>query len=97
VELTSNHGRYIILGLWGQIGTSTISPRDFAIKNMMVQGATLPKPKHYSGAMRLAARLQVRYAVADLITHRFAVRDAADALQAVESGIAIKAVVDPTL
>jgi threonine dehydrogenase-like Zn-dependent dehydrogenase len=97
VELTGNHGRYIILGLWGQIGTSTISPRDFTIKNMMVKGATFPKPKHYYGAMHLAARLQAGYGLADLITHRFAVGDANDALQAVESGIAIKAVIDPTL
>jgi 5-exo-hydroxycamphor dehydrogenase len=97
VDLTGNHGRYIVLGLWGQLGTSTISPREFTIKNMIVKGATFPKPKHYYGAMHLAARLQETYGLADLITHRVGVRDAGDALQAVESGAAIKAVIDPKL
>jgi threonine dehydrogenase-like Zn-dependent dehydrogenase len=97
VDLTGNHGRYIVLGLWGQLGTSTIAPRELTIKNMKIKGATFPKPKHYYGAMQLAARLQDRYPLADLVTHRYAVSDADDALQAVEAGIPIKAVIDPNL
>jgi len=97
VDLTGNHGRYIVLGLWGQEGESPVSPREFTTKNLMVMGATFPKPKHYYGAMQLAARLQDSHALADLVTHRFAVADAGTALEAVESGTAIKAVIDPAL
>jgi threonine dehydrogenase-like Zn-dependent dehydrogenase len=97
VDLTGNHGRYIVLGLWGQMGTSEIEPRALTIKNMKIKGATFPKPRHYHQAMHLAARLQDSHALADLVTHRFGVGDADTALQAVERGIPIKAVIDPSL
>src|SRR5919197_711600 len=89
VDLTGNHGRYIVLGLWGQMGTEAISPRDLTIKNMTIRGATFPKPKHYHGAMQLAARLQDTYPLAELVTHRFGVTDADEALLAVASGTPI--------
>ncbi|MDD2126936.1 5-exo-hydroxycamphor dehydrogenase, partial [Pseudomonas monteilii] len=97
VNLTGNHGRYVILGLWGAIGTQPISPRDLTIKNMSIAGATFPKPKHYYQAMQLAARLQDRYPLADLITQRFSIDEASKALELVKAGALIKPVIDPTL
>jgi len=97
VELTGNHARYLILGLWGATGEVPISPRNLTLKNMTIQGATFPKPKHYYGAVQLAARVQDRYPLAELVTHRFGIRDATHALAAVEAGKAVKAVIDPTL
>lgn len=97
VDLTGNHGRYIVLGLWGAIGTQPMSPRDLTIKNMRVAGATFAKPKHFYQSVNLAARLQDRFPLASLITHRFSVADAAKALDLVKSGETIKAVIDPTL
>lgn len=96
-ELTGAYGRYIILGLWGAIGTSAISPRDLTLKNMRVGGATFHKPKHYYTAMHMAVRLQDKYPLADLISHRYAVKDADKALEAVKSGLALKPVIDPSL
>lgn len=97
VDLTGHHGRYIILGLWGAIGTQPMSPRDLTIKNMRVAGATFAKPKHFYQSVHLAARLQDRFPLANLITHRFSVTDAAKALDLVKSGETIKAIIDPTL
>jgi 5-exo-hydroxycamphor dehydrogenase len=97
VDLTGNHGRYIVLGLWGAIGTRAISPRDLTLKNMTIRGATFPKPRNYHDAIHLAARVQERYPLDTLITHRFAIRDAVAALHSVEQGFAIKAVIDPSL
>ena len=96
-DVPGPHGRYIILGLWGAIGTQAISPRDLTIKNLTVGGASFPKPKHYHGAMHLAARLQDRFPLASLISHRFAIGDAAKALDAVKKGEVVKAVIDPEL
>lgn len=95
VDLTGAHGRYVILGLWGAIGTQPISPRDMTTKNLTIAGATFPKPKHYYEAMRLAARLQDRVPLASLVTHRFAIEDATKALDAVHKGAVVKAVIDP--
>lgn len=97
VNLAGNHSRYVILGLWGAIGTAAISPRDLTIKNMRIAGATFPKPKHYHDAMQLAVRVQDRYPLAQLVTQRFGIGDAQRALAAVGTGQVIKAVIDPTL
>lgn len=97
VDLTGIHGRYVILGLWGAIGTQPISPRDMTTKNITVAGATFPKPKHYYEAMHLAARLQDRIPLAGLISHRYAIEDAGKALDAVHKGEVIKAIIDPEL
>jgi threonine dehydrogenase-like Zn-dependent dehydrogenase len=79
------------------MGTEEIEPRALTIKNMKIKGATFPKPRHYFQAMHLATRLQDSHSLADLVTHRFGVGDADSALQAVEGGVPIKAVIDPTL
>jgi threonine dehydrogenase-like Zn-dependent dehydrogenase len=97
VDLSGNHGRYIILGLWGAIGTQPISPRDLTVKNLTIAGASFPKPKHYYQAMHLAARLQDKVPLGKLISHRFSIKDASKALEAVKSGKAIKAVIDPSI
>jgi threonine dehydrogenase-like Zn-dependent dehydrogenase len=96
-DLTGAHGRYIILGLWGAIGEQPVSPRDFTTKNMTIAGATFPKPKHYYQAMQLAVRQQDRVPLAALITHRFGIAQAGEALQAVKAGSVIKAVIDPSI
>lgn len=97
IDLTGNHGRYIILGLWGAIGTQPVSPRDLTTKNLTIAGATFPKPKHYHQALHLAARLQGEYPLAELVTHRFGIAGAAEALDATARGAVIKAVIDPEL
>jgi 5-exo-hydroxycamphor dehydrogenase len=97
VSLTGVHGRYIILGLWGAIGTQPISPRDMTTKNLTVAGASFPRPKHYYEAMHLAARTQDQLGLADLISHRFSIQDAPKALELVHKGQAIKAVIDPSI
>jgi threonine dehydrogenase-like Zn-dependent dehydrogenase len=96
-DLAGDHGVYVILGLWGAIGTSEISPRDFTTRNLTVVGETFHRNRHYYEAMLLAADAQERFPLADLITDRFPVDGTLDALKAIESGKTIKAVVDPTL
>ncbi len=95
LDLVGAHGRYVILGLWGAIGTQPISPREMTTRNLTLAGATFPKPKHYYAAMQLAARMQDKVPLAGLVSHRFAIEDAARALDAVRKGEAIKAVIDP--
>ncbi|MDE2301227.1 MAG: zinc-binding dehydrogenase [Sphingomonadales bacterium] len=97
VDLAGNHGRYIILGLWGAIGTQPISPRDLTTRNLTVAGATFPKPKHYHQALHLAARLQHDYPLAALVSHRFGIAEAEQALAATARGEVIKAVIDPEI
>ena len=97
VDLAGDQGTYIIQGLWGEMGDAMIEPREVAIKNLKIVGDTYHRNRHYFQAMKLAARVQDRIPLAELITHRFPVDGVLDALKAVEGGEAIKAVIDPVL
>lgn len=97
VDITGNHGRYIILGLWGAIGTQPIPPRELSTKNLTIAGASFPKPKHYHEALQMAARLQHEVPLAALVTHRFGIAGAAAALDATAKGQVIKAIIDPEM
>lgn len=97
VDLTGNHGRYIILGLWGAIGEQPISPRDMTTRNLTIAGATFPKPRHYHQALHLAANAQDTFPLAELVNRRFGIADAAEALKVTAAGQVIKAVIDPEL
>jgi threonine dehydrogenase-like Zn-dependent dehydrogenase len=97
IDLGGIHGRYIVVGLWGAIGTQPVSPRDLTLKNLTIAGASFPKPKHYYHALHLAVRLQDRAPLAELVTHRFPIARAKEALDATKAGVAVKAVIDPSL
>ena len=97
VDISGIHSRYIILGLWGAIGTQPISPRDLTLKNLTISGASFPSPKNYYQAMQFAARVQDRVPLADLVSHRFGIGQAAEALEVTRTGVATKAVIDPTI
>lgn len=97
VDISGIHSRYIILGLWGAIGTQPISPRDLTLKNLTIGGATFPSPKNYYQAMQFAARVQDKVPLAGLVSHRFGISQAAEALHVTKTGAATKAVIDPTI
>lgn len=97
VDLTGPHGRYIVLGLWGAIGTQPISPRDLTVKNLTIAGAAFPAPRNYYHAMHLSARLQDKVPLAELVSHRFSIADSKKGLEVTASGAATKAIIDTSL
>ena len=94
-DLTGVNGTYVVVGLWGPVGPTEVHPGDISWRNKSIGGATFPKIKHYYQAVQLAARLQDRFPLADLVTHRYRVEDSEAALLAVEHGEVIKALIDP--
>ena len=97
MSLAGHHGRYLVLGIWGSSRPLTINPAEFANKNITLYGFTFSKPKHYYRALQLAVQNQDRVPLASLVTHRFSIARAAEALKTVQSGAAVKAVIDPAL
>jgi threonine dehydrogenase-like Zn-dependent dehydrogenase len=97
LDLVGDQGTYIVLGLWGAMGKAEMEPRDLTIKNMKIVGDTFHRNRHYYQAMKLAAKVQDRFPLAELITDRYPVAGAREALEAIEGGNAIKAIIDPTL
>lgn len=97
LDLAGPHGRYLQMGIIGDPGPHTFKPGDVANKNITLFGYTFSKPKHYYRALQLAVQLQDQMPLASLITHRFGIGKAAEALEVVQSGTAIKAVIDPSI
>lgn len=96
-DLTGVNGTYVVLGLLGDVGRTDVHPGDISWRNKSIGGATFPKIKHYYYAVQLARKLQDRFPLADLVSHRFKIADTEAALRAVGSGETVKAVIDATL
>ena len=97
VSLAGHGGRYCVAGLWGAAGEIPSAPRELVLKNMSVRGSMAPRPKYYYHALHLAARMAEKLPLAELISHRFGLGQAAEAYRAVQSGTAVKVVIDPSI
>ncbi|QUT06847.1 zinc-binding dehydrogenase [Sphingobium phenoxybenzoativorans] len=97
IFLGGHNGRYCVAGLWGAAGEIPTTPRELVLKNFTVRGSMAPRPKYYYHALHLAARMADKLPLAELITHRFGIGQAADAYRAVQSGEAVKVVIDPSI
>lgn len=94
LPMLATHGKYLVLGIWAE-GEQPFAPMALTTRNITVLGASFPKPKHYHAAMHLSSRLQDKIPLAQLITHRFPLREAAAALASGQSGNVVKAVIEP--
>jgi 5-exo-hydroxycamphor dehydrogenase len=97
IELAGHNGAYLVIGLWSGKGTTSIDPTVVVHKNLRIVGSCYAQPEHYYRAMLLAGELERHLPLAEIITHRFDVADAIAALDAVERGEAVKAVIQPAL
>ncbi|WP_037805811.1 MULTISPECIES: zinc-binding dehydrogenase [unclassified Amycolatopsis] len=95
VDLAGHNGCYLLIGLWSGHGAASIDPTVVVHKNLRIVGSCYAQPEHYYRAMNLAARLERTIPLARIITHRFDVAEADAALDAVERGDAVKAVISP--
>jgi len=95
VDLAGHNGVYLLIGLWSGHGTTPVDPIVLVHKNLRIVGSCFAQPEHYYRAMHLAAQLEQRLPLTEIITHRFDVFRADEALDTVESGLAVKAVIQP--
>ena len=93
IDIVRKGGRYFIIGLLSpQLGTVMVNPSLIAHKEIRLQGsnATLPiNSFNYLQSLHIAKE---RYPVAEVISHRYALEQASEALDTVASGEAVRAV-----
>ncbi|WP_324742329.1 zinc-binding dehydrogenase [Tsuneonella sp. CC-YZS046] len=97
VALGGQAGRYCVAGLWGAAGEVSFEPRQLVLKNFSVRGSMAPRAKHYYRALHLAVDMADKVPLANLITHRFGLNQAADAYAAVTGGEAVKVIFDMSI
>lgn len=96
VDVAGHNSTYLLIGLWSGHGDTTIDPTVVVHKNLRIVGSCYAQPEHYYKAMHLAAVLEDKIPLAQIITHSFDVTEANHALDTVERGDAVKAVIRPS-
>jgi threonine dehydrogenase-like Zn-dependent dehydrogenase len=96
LDLVRNAGTYTIVGQYTDHGPVEINPHlDINKKHLDVRGVWGIDYSHLHRAVLLLERYNDRFGWERLITHRFGLDEANEALEAVRSGAAIKAVIAP--
>jgi 5-exo-hydroxycamphor dehydrogenase len=96
--LLADDGRYVVLGIYSGHGTVRLDPVQVNNRNLAVIGSLGPATfADYRTTVQLAQRHGERLHLADLITHRFGLRQLDEAIDVARRGEAIKAVVVPSL
>ncbi len=89
-------GRYIVVGQYSDNGPAEINPHwDINRKHLTVQGCWGVDFSHVYRAMEALARYGDRFAWTSLISARYGLEQAGDALAAVESRTVVKALIVP--
>ncbi len=94
IRLSAKGGTYALPGVAVPIGQVPISfYEDVAVKNLRIQGVWVSDTCHLYQAVRLV--LSGRYPFDRLVTHKFDLKDATQAMETMERKEAIKAVLRP--
>ena len=93
--MLARSGRYLLIGLWASRGELPFDPSYAVRNNLKLIGTQFAQPAHYHQAMMVASRYHREFPFSDVITHRFALDRASDALALVLSGMAAKIVMVP--
>ncbi len=98
MNLLADEGRYVVLGLYSGHQKVSFNPIRLNNRSLSVIGSMGPTTlDDYRTTVHLMARHAERLGIADLVTHRFGLRDLEAAIAAARDGVAIKAIVLPDL
>jgi len=97
LELVKTFGRYLVMGVFSDLGPVPINPSFIVRKNMQLYGSVFWEPKHLYRVIQLLAAHNDTLSLQDAVTHRYGLADATSALEDVEGLKCVKAVIDPTL
>ncbi len=94
MALTRRGGTYLSVGVGAPVGTVELDLyRDIELKNLRLQGVWVSHTRHTRQAMELILSDPERFGA--LITHRFTLEEATEALRTVQARKAVKAVLIP--
>lgn len=94
-ELCRDGGRYLVLGHYCDAGPLPLNPHVITRKQLTVFGSWSSEPRHMRAALDFLARHPDAYPFAQMVTHRFGLEQADEALQLVARWEAGKAVIVP--
>jgi threonine dehydrogenase-like Zn-dependent dehydrogenase len=94
-ELCRDGGKYLVLGHYGDAGPTMLNPHLITRKELTVLGTWGSEPQHWNTSLEFLRTRRDQYPFHELITHRFSLEQANEALAAVASWQTGKAVIVP--
>jgi threonine dehydrogenase-like Zn-dependent dehydrogenase len=95
VELVRANGRYLLLGVFSDLGPAPINPSIIIRRNLRLYGSVYWEPRHLHEVLRLLSIYNHRLKLEDAVTAKYALEDATQALHDVEELKCVKAVIAP--
>lgn len=96
LEMCRDGGRYLILGHYGDAGTVMFNPHVVTRKQLQVFGSWASEPRHMLKAIEFINEKRRTYPFEKVVSHRFSLTRANEALQIMAKWAATKAVITPT-
>ena len=94
-EMCRDGGKYLVLGHYGDAGCAPINPHVITRKQLTVYGSWASEPRHMAMAIEFLRRQGERFPFDRLITHRFPLDRAFEALQTTAQWSSGKSVIVP--
>ena len=88
-------GKYLVLGHYGDAGATPINPHVITRKQLTVQGSWASEPRHMAAAIEFLRKHGKRFPFDQLISHRFPLDRAFEALQTTAQWASSKSVIVP--
>ena len=95
LEMCRDGGKYLVLGHYCDAGTVPINPHVITRKQLQVFGSWSSEPRHLDAALEFLRRTKSQFPFAAMVTHRFALERANEALLATANWQSAKSVIVP--
>ena len=88
-------GKYLVLGHYCDAGSISWNPHVITRKQLQVFGSWSSEPRHMKAALEFLRANQTRFPFETMVTHRFPLERANEALQTTAKWISAKSVIVP--
>jgi threonine dehydrogenase-like Zn-dependent dehydrogenase len=95
MEMCRDGGKYLVLGHYCDAGTVAFNPHIITRKQLQVFGSWSSEPRHLKAAIDFLRSTQSQFPFADMVTHRFSLEQANEALNTTANWQSAKSVIVP--
>lgn len=95
LEMCRDGGKYLVLGHYGDAGATPLNPHVITRKQLTVYGSWASEPRHMALAIEFLRKYGERFPFDQLVSHRFPLDRAFEALQSTAGWVSSKSVIVP--
>jgi threonine dehydrogenase-like Zn-dependent dehydrogenase len=95
MEMCRDGGKYLVLGHYCDAGTVVFNPHVITRKQLQVFGSWSSEPRHLQAAIEFLRRTGDQFPFSSMVTHRFPLERANEALETTAKWVSAKSVIVP--